>query len=216
MQIVAGRDLIISLPMPNDADDPTDDSVARAADGDHAELERLLRSVESELRARVSINPIHRRSLEVDDVLQVSFLEAFLRVAGLRDRTLRGFTAWIQRIVRNNLVDAIRALERDKRPDPRERLTHGPKGDSARTLFLSLAGEQGTAGGQVSLQEELASLHRAVKGLPPVYRAVVEQVDLAERAVADVAEELGRSRGAVHLLRRRAHDRLAELLRPGD
>jgi DNA-directed RNA polymerase specialized sigma24 family protein len=42
---------------------------------------------------------------------------------------------------------------------------------------------------------------------------VVEAVDLAERDVGEVAAELGRSRGAVHLLRSRAHRRLAELMR---
>jgi hypothetical protein len=36
--------------------------------------------------------------------------------------------------------------------------------------------------------------------------------DLEDRAIDDVTKALGRTRGAVHMLRARAHERLRELL----
>ena len=188
-----------------------DGAVARAVAGDRDELERLLRACEPALRARIRIAPLWRRSLDADDVLQVSFLEAFLRIATLRDASAAGFRAWLERVVDHNLLDAVRGLERDKRPDARRRDTRGPRGESARTLLARMS-----ATGSVDpaeLEDEVARLHAAIERLPPSYRAVVRALDLEERDVEEVAQELGRSRGAVHLLRSRAHDRLGELLR---
>lgn len=190
----------------------TDDDVQRAAGGDDDALGRLLRAVEPDLRASVAIQPIYRRGLDVADLLQVSYVEAFLRVGSLRERTVDGFRAWMRRLVDTNLKDAIRALERDKRPDARRRVTHDGQGSSARTLFARVSGDGASPSQALSAREEVAQLEAALARLPADYRRVVEQVDLAERRVAEVAQEMGRSAGAVHLLVKRAHDRLREIL----
>ena len=190
----------------------TDDDVQRAAGGDDDALGRLLRAVEPDLRASVAIQPIYRRDLDVADLLQVSYVEAFLRVGSLRERTVDGFRAWMRRLVDTNLKDAIRALERDKRPNARRRVTHDGQGSSARTLFARVSGDGASPSHALSAREEVAQLEAALARLPADYRRVVEQVDLAERRVAEVAEEMGRSAGAVHLLVKRAHDRLREIL----
>ena len=62
------------------------------------------------------------------------------------------------------------------------------------------------------MASEIDRMRARIRALPWSYRHVIEQVDLGERDVAEVALEMGRSRGAVHLLRSRAHDRLRELL----
>jgi len=193
--------------------DLTADQIARAAEGEKQDLELLLRQLEPELRAGLTIPARWRRSLDPDDVLQVSFLETFLRIGTLRDRTPSGLRAWMRRLVQNNLTDAIRALECDKRPDSERRVTVGHNGQSARTLLGMIAADAPTAGLRASLKEQVRDLQAAIRRLPASYRTVVQSLDLEERSVAEVAKELGRSRGAVHLLRSRAHDRLAELLR---
>jgi RNA polymerase sigma-70 factor (ECF subfamily) len=193
--------------------DLTPEQIARAAEGEKKELELLLRQLEPELRAGLTISAPWRRSLDPDDVLQVSYLETFLRISTLRDRTPSGLQAWMRRLVQNNLKDAIRALERDKRPDAKRRVTVGQSGQSARTLLGMIAADAPTAGLRASLKEQVSDLQGAILRLPASYRTVVQSVDLEERSVAEVAKELGRSQGAVHLLRSRAHDRLAELLR---
>ncbi|HEY3242379.1 MAG TPA: sigma-70 family RNA polymerase sigma factor, partial [Phycisphaerae bacterium] len=52
----------------------------------------------------------------------------------------------------------------------------------------------------------------AIGKLPADYAKVVRMYDLEGRSVAEVAAAVGRSEGAVYMLRSRAHDRLRELL----
>ena len=56
-------------------DDPRID---RAATGDAGALEELLRELEPRLRASLMIQPRWQGALDSEDVLQVTFLEAFL------------------------------------------------------------------------------------------------------------------------------------------
>lgn len=193
----------------------TDEDVQRAAEGDDEALGRLLREVEPDLRASVTIQAIYRRDLDVADLLQISYVEAFLRIGSLRERTVDGFRAWMRRLVDTNLKDGIRALERDKRPNARRRVTHDGQGSSARTLFARVSGGGTSPSAALSAREQVAQLEAAMQRLPPDYRRVIEEVDLAERRVAEVAQEMGRTPGAVHLLVKRAHDRLREILASG-
>lgn len=193
--------------------DAEDQRVARAIDGDLQDLEQLLREAEPIARSRLQIAPKWSRSFDVDDVLQVSFLEAFLRIGALATPTVAAFQAWFLRIAENNLIDATRSLDRARRPDANDRVTQGAGGESARTLLLQVAGGDTTAGGQAAIAEQIERMHAAIAELPESYRRVVQLLDLEQRPLAEVAEELGRSIGAVHMLRSRAHGRLAELVR---
>jgi len=193
-------------------DETAEECLARALEGDSGAFETLLRTHEAELRALVRIGPLWRRSLEVEDILQVSYLEAFLRISTLRDRSLSGYRAWMRQLVENNLRDAVRALERDKRPDARRRQTQGPEGESARTLLQRLSREDETVSGPASAEEQVEALHASLRRLPKSYRTAIELFDLEELSADEVANRMERSRGAVHLLRSRGHDRLRELL----
>ena len=189
-----------------------DEVVAQAAAGDPGALESLLQGATPALRAELTIDARFRRSFDIEDVLQVTFLEAFLRIRSLEQPTAAAFHAWLRRIAEHNLADAVRALTRQKREEAR-RITHGASGESSRTLLLAVAGAHTTACSRAAAGEQLARLLEAIAALPASYRLVVEQVDLAERSVAEVAATLGRTEGAVHMLRARAHERLRELLR---
>ena len=56
------------------------------------------------------------------------------------------------------------------------------------------------------------AIEAALAKLLPSYAKVVRRCGVEGRAVAEVAAELGRSSGAVYMLRARALDRLRELL----
>lgn len=189
-----------------------DPLVQRAVAGDGDALERLLRDSADELRRSVRIDARWRRSIEFEDILQVTSMEAFLRVTSLTEPTRAAFSAWLRRIAQNNLLDAVRSLDRKKRPDVRDRVTHGPDGQSARTLLVAIAGDQATAGSQAALSEEIERMRNALAGMPRSYRDVLERVDLGGETVREVAEDSGRSVGAVHMLRARALERLRELM----
>jgi RNA polymerase sigma-70 factor (ECF subfamily) len=192
---------------------PDDACVVRAVEGDRGALESLLRGIGPSIRSQVEIDRRWRASLDAEDVMQVTYLEAFLRIGTLRARSIDGFRGWLARIAQNNLRDALRTLQRDKRPDGggRRRATRGTQ-NSTETLIGTLLDEDPTAGSVAAIRETMACLQEALKSLPESYRRVVDELDLAERSVSDVAVELEKSPGAVHMLRSRAHDRLRELL----
>ena len=194
-------------------DEPEDDCVVRAVQGDRDALEELLREVGPDVAAGLSIDPRWRVSFEREDVMQVTYLEAYLRVATLSRRTREGFRGWLASTAQNNLRDALRALKRDKRPDGagRRRATRGAN-SSAETLVGLLLDRDPTAGTMAARSESVSRLAQALERLPESYCRVVKEVDLAERPVTEVAAEMGKSPGAVHMLRSRAHERLRELL----
>jgi len=115
----------------------SDDLVARAVAGDATALEALLRDAAPALRGGIVVDPRFRRSFDADDVLQVTFVEAFLRIRSLQLATPVAFGAWLRRIAENNLADAVRACTRRKRDDA-GRITRGPAGESSHTLILRL------------------------------------------------------------------------------
>jgi len=145
--------------------------------------------------------------------MQVTYLEAFLRINQLEARTSDGFRAWLDRLAQNNLRDAIRELQRQKRPDPRNQM-QSPAGDSVTTLLDALGGADQTASQVVAIRESKQALEKALAHLPPMYAQVVRAHDLEGQSVAEVAQSLGRTPGAVYMLRARALDRLRELLGP--
>ncbi len=194
-------------------DEPEDERVVHAVERDGDALEELLRELGPAIGTGLSIDRRWQASLDPDDVMQVTYLEAYLRIATLRSRTTEGFRGWLARIAENNLRDALRALQRDKRPDGdgRRRATRGG-GTSAETLMGSLLDTDPTAGSVAAGGEAVSRLQAALDLLSASYRRVVDEIDLAERPVTEVAAELEKSPGAIHMLRSRAHDRLRELL----
>jgi RNA polymerase sigma factor (sigma-70 family) len=200
--------------LPPDAAPAADPLVERAVDGDSEALSRLLALVGPRVRAGLRIGSTWRAAIDADDVMQTTYLEVFLRVSRLESRTEAGFSRWITRIAENNLRDAIRSLDRDKRPDRRRQMAPRSHEDSCTELIAKLGHVSHTASRDALARESVALLHEALGRLPQSYRTVVERCDLQGRRVTDVAAAMERSAGAVHMLRARAHDRLRELIGP--
>lgn len=196
-------------------------SLVRAAvEGDEAALTALLRHAAPGLRGFLSarIGQVWRSVLEEDDVLQVTYLEAFLRVGTFSPpegpEAADAFLGWLRRIADNNLKDAIRGLESAKRPDPRRRLTAATPEESFVAL-VEVLGATSTTPSRVVAREEVGDLMReTMEQLPADYARVIALYDLQGKSPAEVAKEMGRTTGAVFMLRARAHDRLKDLLGP--
>ena len=188
------------------------EQLEQAAQGDADALMALLRQFGPTIRRRLDINPAWRSKLDAADVMQVTYLEAFLRIGQLKTRDSKVFAAWLTRIAENNLRDAVRQFQRLKRPDPR-RQVRSPGSDESQTALLEQIGcLSATASRQAAGKESKALLLQAVARLPETYQSVVQLYDLEGQTPQEVADTLGRSVGAVHMLRARAHDRLRELL----
>ncbi len=190
------------------------EKLERAINGDTAALGELLETHGPEVRGTVaaSLSSVWRSSLDADDVMQVTYLEAFLRIRQFSPKGPNSFVAWLQRIAQNNLRDAVRELERVKRPDPRRR-AEMPQGDESYFALLDVVGlTTSTPSRQAARGEAATAIEQAVRTLPDDYAQVIRQCDLNGFPVTEVAQTLGRSVGAVHMLRARAHERLREKL----
>ncbi len=186
----------------------------RAVAGDAAALRPLLEQYGPQVR-EVIRGKIGRRwqgVLDEDDVMQVTYLEAFLHIEQLVARDPASFTVWLMRIADNVLRDTLKELERQKRAPAAQQVLAVGASDSHVALLASLGHTSSTPSQHVARDEAAGIVDGVMRKLPPDYRTVVQLVDLEGRTLAAAAILMGRSTGAVHMLRIRAHHRLRELL----
>lgn len=186
----------------------------RAVAGDEAALTALLEAEHGALHAWVKarIGRKYQSTFSADDVLQITYLEAFMTIRRFRPESDGGFIRWLQTIAEHNIRDAIKELNRKRRPRPALRRDHLRDDHSYVSLLALLPGSQTTPSQGAFRGEVRCLLDDAIAQLPPDYAHVVREFDLAGRDAAEVAREMGRSIGAVYMLRVRGHRWLAEIL----
>lgn len=186
----------------------------RAVDGDQDAISDLLTQYGGEVRASLSgqIGKPWQSVLDVDDVMQVTYLEAVIRIRQFRPQGPNAFVAWLKQIARNNLQDAIRGLSQKKRPNPSRRVQATKESDADLELFDLAGGDSVTPSRVAREAERRKILHDAIDWLPSAYGQVLRLYDLERMPIGDVMANMGRSRGAILMLRARAIDRLRELL----
>jgi RNA polymerase sigma-70 factor (subfamily 1) len=200
--------------------------LTKARAGDRAALVSLLEALGPQVRQRIAakIPPTLRAQLDEDDVMQVTYLEAVLRLDRFTGGGATGFLAWLSRLAENNLIDAVRAMESAKRPDPSKRVSTGGggggggggnNGESTVALVELLGATTSTPSRHAAKGEAARFLEAALITLPPDYQKVVRLYDLEGKAPKDVAAEMQRSQGAVFMIRARAHERLRDALGGG-
>lgn len=187
--------------------------LTKASHGDDDAMATLLQKYGPQVRRRITgrIADRFRSAFDEDDVMQVTYLEAFLRTDGFAPKGIGGFVAWLTRIAENNLRDAVKELQRAKRP-PREKRVTAVSDDSYVSLLETLGNTTTTASRHAQQHEAKSILESCLRQLPPDYRKVVQLQELEGRPAAEVAETMGRTVGAIYMLRARAHARLLELL----
>jgi RNA polymerase sigma factor (sigma-70 family) len=196
---------------------PSDDSlVTRACRGESTALVELFRRNESGIRAAIQarLPDRWRALLSVDDVLQQTYVEAILAIRRFEPRGEGAFATWIRKLAEHHVIEAVRALEADKRGGRSRRVESPASADSYATLLDCLTGlaTRTTPSVGAARAEVREMVSRALARLPEHYRLVVQRYDLEGRSIDEVAAESGRSPGAVHLIRVRAHARMRELL----
>lgn len=188
-----------------------DRHINRAVSGDADALTDLLTEFGPRLEASLQIGRRWRPLIDVADVMQVTYLEAFIRITQF-DPGGGSFLRWLRTIAANNLRDAIRGLSGTHRPPQERRIAFNGDTDSVVELF-DLLNATTTTPSRVSGKNEIHALIRAaVERLPTDYRTVIRKYDLEGGSITEVAAALNRSRGAIHMLRARAHDQLRSML----
>jgi RNA polymerase sigma factor (sigma-70 family) len=202
----------------SEADAQLDALLTRSKAGDRGALVELLEACGPRVRARIApkITAYLRSSLDEDDVMQVTYLEVVTRFETFSSGDAGAFVSWMSRLAENNLIDAVRMIEADKRPNPRKRVeTAGRTGSSGEAMqsLIEMIGVTVTSPSDAAVGGEIRDALASVLGrLPPDYATVIRLYDLQGRSAGEVAAELNRSEGAIYMLRARAHDRLRDLL----
>lgn len=186
----------------------------RAVAGDADAMSRLLAQYGGDVRASVTgaIGQQWRSVLDEDDVMQVTYVEAFLQIKGFKPNGIPSFKAWLKRIAEHNLQDAIKGLGRDKRPDPRKRVRAPVGEESVLALYDVVGGDSLTPSRAAGRKERVSVLEACIRRLPPDYQKVIQLYEIEGKSVEEVAAALGRSAGAIFMLRSRAIERLRALL----
>lgn len=198
--------------LPQDDESSLKTLVARAVDGDSDALAAMLGRYGPEIEGRLQISRKWRTVLEPGDVMQVTYLEAFMQIGRFRPDQHASFPAWLKRIAENNLRDAIRALERQKQPQPHMRVEAAVGAESFVQLYETLAATSTTPSRVIGKADTKRLLEECIDQLPRDYARTVRLYDLEGCPIGDICKQLGRSAGAIHMLRARAHERLCELL----
>ena len=192
--------------------------LTKALAGDKAAVVALLEFCAPKVRAKLEpkIGSALRAHLDIDDVMQVTYLEAVSRLHKFTSGGAAGFQAWLLTLAEHNLIDAIRSLEAARRPDPHKQVTGAATGSrDSMTALIDILGVSSTTPSIHAAKDEAARhLEHALKQLPRDYEIVVRLYDIEGRSMKDVARQLNRSEGAAYMLRARAHDRLRDGLGP--
>lgn len=188
--------------------------IPRAVAGDEDALSVLLEQSGTRLRDRMAsrTHPRYRSMISPEDVLQVTFTEAFLRIKSFRPNGPGSFYAWLSLIADHNLIDAIRGLERKKSPSPRMRIDPATGDESYDNLLAGLDGLLSTPSQRAARGELKGIIDHALAQLPRGYQEVLRLCDMQDKSARAVGEIMGKSEAAVHMMAGRARKRLAEVL----
>ena len=191
-----------------------EDCLTRAIHGDDSALCELLRRLDADIRYHIAmtIGKRNRHIIEVEDVVQVTYLEAFLRIRRLQHSGEKAFRSWLWEVAGNNVRDALRAVDAGRRPPPNMRIARENPDDSYVDLLMQLGGTHSTPSKLVAREEARRIMNEAINRLPTDYATVVRLCDLEGNTAAQAGAVMRRSPAAVRMLRARAHERLANIV----
>ncbi|HMN97314.1 MAG TPA: sigma-70 family RNA polymerase sigma factor [Phycisphaerales bacterium] len=177
------------------------------ASGRFESFEERLAAAGHRIALSLRIAPELAGWIDRDDIMQVTYLEAYLAHASgalSSDSTARPLQAWLRRAAENNLRDAIAAMRAARRPPPRRRASPAAGEDSILWLHRQATSGGTTPSGGCARAELAEMMRREIQRLPPIYREVLDLVIFRGMSHAEAGAALGRTRGAVSLLQQRA------------
>jgi len=190
-----------------DYDHKTQSLVTLAKEGDKVAIEQLCRIYGERVRRiiRLRIDRKLRSKIDSVDVVQDALI---LAMGGLKDFTYKNegdFLRWLSKIAENKLHDILDKFYTEKRDIRREIPFKKVENNTEEVSFIA-AEPLDTSTPSVLLfkKEQLDRLEKAIDGLKPDYREVIYLSRIERLSNAEIAEKLGKSKGAVAMLLSRA------------
>jgi RNA polymerase sigma-70 factor, ECF subfamily len=164
------------------------------------------------LLARLQMDPRVRRKLDPSDVVQETLLQAYAKRESFRGKSRQEWTAWLRRILANNLAQAVRRFGRQRRDVALERSLEAAVEASSARLEALLAADTHGPGEAAQRNEQLTRLAAALAQLNEKQQEALELRHLQGRSLAEIASIMGRTEPSVAGLLRRGLKTLRELL----
>ena len=184
--------------------------MSRKAQGDDRTPEQFREYLH--LLARLQLDPRLQSKVDLSGVVQQTLLEAHQALDRFRQMSDAQQAAWLRKALANNLTDEVRKLRTQGRDVGRERSLEAALEESSSRLEAWLAADPSTPEQQAIRNEQLLLLAAALARLPEDQRRAVELHHLKGCSLAEVAEQMGRSKGAVAKLVYRGIEKLHALL----
>lgn len=165
-----------------------------------------------QLIARLEVDGRFIGKLDFSGVVQQTLLEAHQgwgRYRGTNDSEL---LAWLRRILGNNLIDEMRRLSAQARDVQRERSLDAGLDESSARVEKWLAADQSSPSERMMREEQMCRMACALAQLADDQRLAVELHHLRGMSLAEVAEQMDRTRGAVAALIFRGLESIRKIL----
>ena len=185
----------------------TQSLVTLAKEGDKLAIEQLCRIYGERVRRiiRLRIDRKLRSKLDSVDVVQDALI---LAMGGLKDFTYKNegdFLRWLSKIAENKLHDILDKFYTEKRDIRREIPFKKVENNTEEGSFIAAEPlETTTPSVLLFRKEQLDKLEKAIDDLKPDYRDVIYLSRIERLSNAEIAEKLGKSKGAVAMLLSRA------------
>ncbi|MBC7853130.1 MAG: sigma-70 family RNA polymerase sigma factor [Pirellulaceae bacterium] len=185
--------------------------VAAAVGGDRIALERLLLAQYDLLAGRIGAKlPTRLQATQaVEDILQLTFLQAFSDIGQFERRADATFGNWLARIADNRLCDAIKQHDCAKHGGDLRRLEDAAGNDSSiLSLWDWIASADTSPGSIVAREEAVQAMQVALAALPSDQRAAIRMRFLEGKSLEETAAALDRTPDAVRGLVHRGKEQL--------
>jgi len=149
------------------------------------------------LLARLEFDHRFEGKLDISGVVQQTLLEAHQNLAQCRGQSNDQKASWLRKILANNLTDEMRRLGAACRDVSREISLEVALGDSSCRRQECLTADESSPSQKLNREEQLLHVADALTRLPDDQRRAVELHHLKGCPLAQVAADMGRSKGAV-------------------
>ncbi|WP_149498646.1 sigma-70 family RNA polymerase sigma factor [Roseiconus lacunae] len=147
--------------------------------------------------ARTRMRQAYQAKIGASDMVQQAMMQAVAGFDGFRGGTEAELMAWLRKILAHHLCHLDRDLHRDKRDIRREQSMEQKLTASSMRLEGLLAGSDQTPSQNVVLGESVVQISQAIARLPDPQADAVRLHYLEGMKLSEVADELGKSTGAI-------------------